>query len=187
MSLTNQPITIGTHTGPPIASDGSFMIGYGWLDTNDELYVCTGGGRPGTWVLVQATNVWTTYTPVIGGSGWSLGNGSVVGTYRLVDAKTVSLALYIATGSTTVVGSGQLTISLPPGMTAQPYYEQDLAARYNEQGVGSYAAVGVISAGATNVLPQSTGTSGSLASFATGGISPPAGSNFVCTGTFQIQ
>lgn len=186
MSLTNQPITIGTHAGPPIASDGSFMVGYGWLDTNDELYVCTGGGRPGTWVLVQATNAWTTYTPVIGGSGWSLGNGFVVGTYRLVDAKTVSLALYIATGSTTVVGSGQLTISLPPGMTAQQYFEQELAARYNEGGGGSYAAVGVITQ-ATVVVPQSTGTSGSLASFGTGGISPPAGSSFACTGTFQIQ
>lgn len=41
---------VGTSTGPP--TSGSYAVGTTYLDSNDNLWVCTAGGTPGTWTAV---------------------------------------------------------------------------------------------------------------------------------------
>lgn len=55
---------------------------------------------------------WTTYTPVIGGTGWSLGNGSIVGKSVRI-GNTVHFSIQIVFGTTTVAGSSSLILRLP--------------------------------------------------------------------------
>ncbi|MGW5239500.1 hypothetical protein ACWEOW_11255 [Monashia sp. NPDC004114] len=56
---------------------------------------------------------WATYTPVLSGGTWAIGNGTVVGRYRLLGKKTVRYDAMVTFGSTSVFGSSQLEISLP--------------------------------------------------------------------------
>ena len=65
------------------------------------------------WASATPTTAWTTYTPTIRGTGWALGNGTLIGRYRLIDAKTVAVTIVFQVGSTTTVGSGLLTFDLP--------------------------------------------------------------------------
>jgi hypothetical protein len=55
---------------------------------------------------------WTAYTPVLGGSGTSLGNGTSVGAYIQQTDKTVHFYTKITLGSTSVIGT-QMTVSFP--------------------------------------------------------------------------
>ena len=59
------------------------------------------------------TGAWTAYTPVLSGTGWSIGNGSSTGSYTQI-GKTVFFRGIISFGSTsTFGGSGVLEASLP--------------------------------------------------------------------------
>ncbi len=55
---------------------------------------------------------WGSYTPVLGGSGTSLGNGTAVGEYIVQADKTVHFYTKITLGSTSVIGT-QMTVSFP--------------------------------------------------------------------------
>ncbi|TQS29123.1 hypothetical protein [Microbispora sp. KK1-11] len=62
---------------------------------------------------------WTSYTPTWTGStsNPSLGNGTITAAYKRADtAKTASIRIRLAAGSTTTYGSGQWSFSLPPGL-----------------------------------------------------------------------
>ena len=54
----------------------------------------------------------STWTPTIGGVGWSLGNGTVTGRYHRI-GDTVHYYLQMVWGSTTTSGTGGLTLTLP--------------------------------------------------------------------------
>lgn len=56
---------------------------------------------------------WTPYTPVIGGTGWALGNGVVIGRHKLLGAKTCMARGKVTFGSTSTFGANQLTMTLP--------------------------------------------------------------------------
>jgi hypothetical protein len=56
--------------------------------------------------------VWTSYTPIVSGTGWSIGNGSRTGKY-VQFGKTVHFTANIAFGSTSTYGGGVLFISVP--------------------------------------------------------------------------
>lgn len=55
---------------------------------------------------------WTTYTPTLSGTGWSLGNGTITGRYVRV-GDIVCAELMFTFGSTSVAGSAVPTASLP--------------------------------------------------------------------------
>jgi hypothetical protein len=54
----------------------------------------------------------TTYTPALGGAGWSLGNGTATGRYSISDG-WVHFGAVITFGSTSAYAATQPTISLP--------------------------------------------------------------------------
>lgn len=60
------------------------------------------------------TNAWTTYTPTLGGTSASLGNGSVANSAYKQIGKTVQFRITLVLGSTTNVSTTGLTLSLPP-------------------------------------------------------------------------
>ena len=70
---------------------------------------------------------WATYTPswTTSGSAPSLGNGTLVGSYRR-EGTTLHLRGRLAVGSTSAGGTGDLRMSLPSGMAVTT--EQALAA-----------------------------------------------------------
>ena len=66
---------------------------------------------------IKATSIkkeaWTSYTPTVGGTGWSLGNGSVTGKYVRI-GNTVHFAVQMVWGTTTTGGSpASPTFTLP--------------------------------------------------------------------------
>lgn len=54
----------------------------------------------------------TTFTPTIGGTGWAIGNGTIVARYHQIGS-TVHYYVQFVLGSTTTKGTGGLTFSLP--------------------------------------------------------------------------
>lgn len=66
------------------------------------------------------TDPWTSYTPVLGGTGWSLGNGTATGKYTRI-GKTVHFRAEIVIGSTTTKSattSPNITVPLSIAQTA---------------------------------------------------------------------
>ena len=64
--------------------------------------------------LNVSTTAWTTYTPTLGGTSASLGNGSVANSAYKQIGKTVHFRITLVLGSTTNVSTTGLTLSLPP-------------------------------------------------------------------------
>lgn len=69
---------------------------------------------------IAPTRVWQAYAPVLAGTGWTLGNGTLTGRYCQI-GKTVHFASRLVIGSTTAKGSGQLNIGLPVTATAMQF------------------------------------------------------------------
>jgi hypothetical protein len=86
--------------------------------TAPDVASLSGVGASGTLVSQLANKVttpssWTTYTPVLGGTGAALGSGgTVVGSYERI-GKTVKVRITFALGTGSTPGSTGLTISLP--------------------------------------------------------------------------
>ena len=55
---------------------------------------------------------WTTYTPTLSGTGWSIGNGTLTGRSAKL-GKIVCAEIMLTFGSTTVAGSAVPTVTLP--------------------------------------------------------------------------
>jgi hypothetical protein len=89
------------------------------------------------------TTAWTSFTPTIGGSGWSVGNGTLACSYQQI-GKTVAAHYSFTLGSTSASGSGTLTFTLP--VTA-------VASRYTGQGYTDMAGNGVF-----HILVRATST-----------------------------
>lgn len=66
------------------------------------------------WVTAPA-GAWTAFTPdIVGSSGpTTVGNGSILGRYRLLGEKTVTAAYKFTAGSTSTYNAGGVRISLP--------------------------------------------------------------------------
>lgn len=91
---------------PSNPASGQFITASFW---NTEIYT--------RWTDLYAA--WTSWTPSWTGStsNPSLGNGTLNAAYKRADtAKTVTIRLRLAAGSTTSFGSGQWSFSLPSGL-----------------------------------------------------------------------
>lgn len=96
-----------TTTGDTIySSSGSTPARLGIGSTGQVLTVA--GGIP-SWATAAGGGAWSSYTPTL--TGWTLGNGTLVGFYNN-DGKTVNVAASVKWGSTTSA-SGNLYLSLP--------------------------------------------------------------------------
>ena len=91
---------------------------------------------------------WTTYTPTLSGTGWSLGNGTLTGRSAKL-GKIVCAEIMLTFGSTTVAGSAVPTVSLPSNAntTISPNPAQvtiaDTSAGQTFIGQGSIGSTGV--------------------------------------------
>lgn len=118
-SHLDKPIIIGTHTGAPTAADGAFYLGYGWLDTNDNLWVCTAAGTPGTWVQMTGSAPGNAAVgDVASGKTFSSANGlDLTGTAPsyfglLQSVPTVSTALSFTLTFTPIYGADTFTVCI---------------------------------------------------------------------------
>jgi hypothetical protein len=63
--------------------------------------------------LIEGTEgAWTSYVPVVSGTGWAIGNGTRSGAYCRF-GKTIHFRASIIWGSTSTFGAGILTVTLP--------------------------------------------------------------------------
>jgi uncharacterized membrane protein len=76
------------------------------------------------WVDVLGLTNLTSYTPVLGGTGWAVGNGSLIGAFQRM-GNTVHFFIEFTIGSTTTKGSpvsaaNALTFTLPTSLPNTP-------------------------------------------------------------------
>ena len=138
------------------------------------------------WVPSAVAQPWTPFTPVIGGTGWALGNGTLTGYYHMIDAKTMAVSIELATGTTTTVGSGALTLSLPA--TSAAGNTQEIPAKVNFQGDGSGLAVGICEIGPSTsfLTPLAPVTLNSTITTLSSADTIPANTQIMASGIIQI-
>ena len=115
---TSGTVTITNDMATTITASGDIVVGTG-SGTYDNLPIGTTGQiltadttvspYKVKWATAGGGGSWSSYTPTL--TGWTLGNGTLVGFYNN-DGKTVNVAASIKWGSTTSA-AGNLYISLP--------------------------------------------------------------------------
>lgn len=103
---------------------------------------------------------WTSYTPTwtTDGTAPTLGNGTVTGQYKQLDATAYLVIINFSFGSTSAVGTGNFRFALP--FTAGASFEQTFAGRVLDNGTAHYVAIGLIAAAtayANVVVADATG------------------------------
>ena len=128
---------------------------------------------------------WTDYTPTWTATSVNptLGDGTIHGRYKLLDAKTLAFQVEVIFGSTTSAGTGGYSVSLPAGVTSASY-PQWVAGYCLNSGTTNYVAIGYLNASDTKVTQflysgGNTITNTSPFTFNTGDA-------FGCSGTIEI-
>ena len=135
------------------------------------------------WVALYAS--WASYTPTWTGATTNptLGNGTLDGAWtRFGDGKLIAVRLRLVIGSTTTLGSGLWSLSLPSGLT--PSAVQSLSGFISNQSGSDRYAVGAYLTASAGVfrVAAADGTSGASNS------SPLAwttGDQLVLTGVYE--
>ena len=104
----------------------------------------------------------------------------------MIDAKTMMLNVQFTTGSTTVVGSGNLTLTLPAQSASGNF--QELVGKLDYNGTGQVLALGEITDNSTIVTPLAapSPTSPSALGGLNSGLTIPVGSLIVLNGILQL-
>jgi hypothetical protein len=96
----------------------------------------------------QSLGAGTAYTPVISGTGWALGNGTITGAYSAI-GKMVYFDAKIIFGSTSTFGGSALQISLP--FTAID--EKRINARFTDSSAGTnFFGTGIVASDVTTTV-----------------------------------
>lgn len=96
-SASYQPLLLGGSTVGITTSNTQRLL----VDANGLI---TGTG--------SSLGAWVSYTPTLGGTGWALGDGVVTASFCQI-GKIVHYRINLAIGSTTVIGSDNITFTLP--------------------------------------------------------------------------
>lgn len=96
---------------------------------------------------------WTDYTPTWGASGTApaLGNGTLTGRYKALDSKTYAISIALTLGSTSTVGTGQFSFTLPGGLTSVARV-QLMSAAVLDSGTAYFSATAWVAASDTKIL-----------------------------------
>ncbi len=102
------------------------------------------GSSSKKWLLNGVVLNPTAYTPVWGNTGTAntLGNGSIVGSYFQI-GKLVRFTILLTLGSTSSVGSGIMTLTLP--VTSDVFGAGGATAIFSHTGVATYFGLGLTS------------------------------------------
>lgn len=133
--LMRQAVIVATSSTRP-ASPNEGMTVY---ETDTNVYKVYDGAN---WVDLanSASSDWLSYTPAISGTGWALGNGTILGGYQVV-GKIVHFRVFIAWGSTSTFGTTPnfLRVSLPLTVNSgfnQPEFRFNSSATDASTGLG---------------------------------------------------
>lgn len=126
------------------AGTGSYLQG-----TFSTYLTDTGTGT----TVIDAGRAWQSYTPVIGGTGWALGNGTISGSWTRI-GRTILYRVQIVWGTTSTFGTVSPTISLPYAASGAPGEAPVLGLR---QTVGTYRMVGLMAGSTVTVYNQGAG------------------------------
>lgn len=115
------------------------------------------------WVEFNRWSQWTQYVPVWSSTGAApaIGNGSIVGRYRVM-GKLLFLRIIITMGTTTTYGGIAWTISLPAGMTTHGTGNQLLPAIYEKTGGSIYMGLASIAQASTVMIPVVQAAAGAV-------------------------
>jgi len=108
-----------------------------------------------SWVEDGILSSYIAYTPVWTSSGTApaIGNGTIVGRYKVLAGKNIMFYARIIAGTTTTYGTGNYSLSLPPTAACRTTDEQFTQARIFDSSAGlAYVGQGVLSG--TTVLLQ---------------------------------
>jgi hypothetical protein len=113
----------------------------------EQLRINTNGYIQGTGLSLGA---YTTFTPTLSGTGWTIGNGTSVGKYSQI-GKRVNYSLIITFGSTSTFGGAGLEISLPVARTANDSIFNGIGI---DVSTANYYTLPTVSAAGSIVKPQ---------------------------------
>lgn len=163
------PLNNFAATGAPTVNDDSgdgYSVGSRWIDvTNDRAWVCVDATTTAAVWLLQpgggSGGGWIAYTPVWTASSINptLSNGSIQGNYRYLDAKTIVVRIRLTIGSSTNLGSGNYSWSLP--LTTDSVDEQSILCRIFRAS-GSLHQIGVGNVQASSTVIARAGTNNNI-------------------------
>jgi hypothetical protein len=140
-----------------------------------------------TLVRVSGSGVWTSFTPTLTATGFALGNGTLQGWYKAIDANTYMVQIAYTRGSTTTNGTGQYAFALPVTARATSPSAQVMSATVHDSGTAYFSATAIVGAGSALVdaviVADSTGSR--LAS-GTAPITWTTGDRIIINGTIQV-
>jgi len=80
-----------------------------WLADTNRLMLYSGT----EWREIIDIDGWATWTPVLSGTGYAIGNGTIGGLYRVHPNKEYDYIIVLAWGGTSTAGAGPMTLSTP--------------------------------------------------------------------------
>jgi hypothetical protein len=172
---------------------------HSWTDAEKTEWLFDGTA----WIPVRAP--WASYTPAwgveSGGAAGVLGNGTLLGRYRITD-KTCDIHIEQLYGSSTTGGRGVWSFGYPPGVVpAGTAQSKGVATVYVPSLSGAFpAVVSFLTTGIqflasrsqtdTRIAParnaDTSGTAGTSIPILTGGYAYGAGANLIADGSFEI-
>jgi hypothetical protein len=122
-----------------------------WQDGTGEGGGLSGGGLSSNTVAVRE-NKWDEYTPTVSGTGTAVNNGTVVGAYRR-EGTTLHIQIVWTLGTTSTVGAGGVTVSLPSGITGVTRTNgyQTMPFMINDTGTATYEGKAYVASGGTTL------------------------------------
>jgi len=110
--------------------------------------------------LSQLTSESIAYTPVFSASTTNptIGNGTLVGEYKVISKDTIHLAITMLWGSTSTGGSGEWRFGLPQGLTGL-FAKQPIAGVVLDNGTDWKLIVAVLDYGSPNIFAVAEATS----------------------------
>ena len=123
----------------------------------------------------------STWTPTIGGTGWAIGNGSVVGRYHRI-GDTVHWYLQFTFGSTTTKGTGGLAIGLPTTLSGT--VDQWCTGAFYDTSTNTYYRLSGKQSGGS-VIPYSGGTTMQVLTSTLYPVAYGTGDTIELTGTYR--
>ena len=141
-------ITEGTEPSAPAAGKQRLYI-----DSTTHLLKATDSSGTDRTIEGGGIGAWTTYTPTWTSTGGSttLGNGTLTGRYKALDANTYLVNISLVWGSTTSSTGTAWNFLLPASKTSAAGYRQVLAAHILDSGSDNKVAVAKVDGGSTTI------------------------------------
>jgi hypothetical protein len=103
--LMRQSVIVCTSTTRPASPSEGMLI---YETDTDETKIYSGSA----WEVGQYVGAWDSYTPSLGGTGWSFGSPTIVGRFMRVGRTVIAQGQVTWAGGVTI-GSGPLSVTLP--------------------------------------------------------------------------